>query len=124
MEFTEEHLSRLVKTEERSKSNTKRLDEVEKKQENLESLTKSVYLMANEQEHIRADLKETKEDVKEIKEAVILYGQERKEIDEVKGDVAELKGKPAKRWEEVVKVIISAVVGAVITFIAIRLGMK
>ena len=35
-----------------------------------------------------------------------------------------LLSKPGKRWEAVVAAIISALVGAVITFLAIRLGMR
>lgn len=35
-----------------------------------------------------------------------------------------LLSKPGKRWEAVVGAILSAVVGAVITFLAIRLGMR
>ena len=35
-----------------------------------------------------------------------------------------LLSKPGKRWEAVVAAIISALVGAVVTFLAIRLGMR
>lgn len=35
-----------------------------------------------------------------------------------------LLSKPGKRWEAVVAAILSAVVGAVITFLAIQLGMR
>ena len=76
MEFTGEHLAKIVETEQRCKSNTKRIDEITRKQEDLESLTKSVCLIANEQEHMRNDIKETKADVNEIKRAVTVNGHD------------------------------------------------
>lgn len=124
MEFTPDHLSRLVETEQRSKSNTKRIDEIAHKQEDLESLTKSVALIANEQEHMRGDISETKEDVKEIKRVVLLHGKEQENFSEVRSDVKELKSKPGKRLEEMWKIIVSAAVGAIITYIAVQLGLR
>lgn len=42
----------------------------------------------------------------------------------IKSDVDELKGKPAKRWESVVSVIITAIVTAAITYILTQTGLK
>ena len=131
MEFTGEHLAKIVETEQRCKSNTKRIDEISRKQEDLDNLTKSVCLMANEQEHMRKDitetkndLKETKDDVKEIKNAVLSHKGEEKEVSEIKEEVEELKMKPAKRWDSVVAAVVSAIVGALIAYIAMKLGLK
>lgn len=88
MEINIEH--RLTEVEDRSKSNTKRLDEVEKRQDNLDSLVASVAVMAKEQEHIKSDVTEIKEDVKGIME------------------------KPGKRWDNIVEKIIWAIVAAVL----------
>ena len=124
MEFTGEHLAKIVETEQRCKSNTKRIDEISRKQEDLESLTKSVCLIANEQEHMRNDIKETKNDVKEIKRVVTVNSHEADEVSEIREEVEELKLKPARRWDDLIKVIISGIVGAIITYIAVQFGLK
>lgn len=97
MEINIEH--RLTEVEDRSKSNTKRLDEVEKRQDNLDSLVASVAVMAKEQEYIKSDVTEIKDDVKSIKE------------------------KPGKRWDSIVEKIIWAVVAAVLTFLFTHFGL-
>ena len=70
-----EHEERLSKVEERAKSNTKRLDEVEERQNNLDELVASVRVLATREERVEKDVTEIKSDVKSIKE------------------------KPVKRWE-------------------------
>ena len=97
MEIKIEH--RLTELEDRSKSNTKRLDEVEKRQDNLDSLVASVAVMAKEQEHIKSDVTEIKSDVKGIME------------------------KPAKRWDNIVEKIIWAIVAAVLGLMLGHFGL-
>lgn len=97
MEINIEH--RLTEVEDRSKSNTKRLDEVEKRQDNLDSLVASVAVMAKEQEHIKSDVTEIKEDVKGIME------------------------KPGKRWDNIVEKIIWAIVAAVLGLMLGHFGL-
>lgn len=75
---------RMTVVEDRSKSNTKRLDEIEKRQDNLEVLTSSVSVLATKQEHMETDVKEIKADVKSLTE------------------------KPGKRWDAIVAAAISA----------------
>lgn len=91
--------NRLSKVEERSKSNTHRLDDVEEQQKNISSLVKSVALMAQEQEHIKTDVKDIKKDVKTLTD------------------------KPGKRWEAVVEKIIYAIVAAIVGFVIARAGL-
>lgn len=88
MEINIEH--RLTEVEDRAKSNTKRLDEVEKRQDNLDQLVSSVAVMAKEQEHIKSD------------------------VSEIKTDVRTIMDKPAKRWDNIVEKIIWAVLAAII----------
>lgn len=88
MEINIEH--RLTEVEDRSKSNMKRLDEVEKRQDNLDSLVASVAVMASEQEHIKTDVTEIKTDVKGLME------------------------KPGKRWDNIVEKIIWAIIAAIL----------
>ncbi len=82
---------RLTAVEERSKSNTHRIDEVEKRQDNFDKLVSSVEVLATRQETVESDVKEIKVDVKALTE------------------------KPGKRWEnlvwEVVKLLVAALIG-------------
>lgn len=101
-----EHPDRLTAVEERSKSNTKRLDEmhedienIKKKQDDLESLTTSFAVMANDQEAMKSDVKEIKQDVKNLASI------------------------PAKRWESVIEKAISVAVGAIVTYLLAKNGI-
>ena len=91
---------RLTECEERSKSNTRRLAEVEKRQEDLTDLVTSVKVLATREERLETDVKEIKQDVKNLAE------------------------KPAKRWETLVTQAIVVIVAAVLGYIFAKLGMK
>ena len=95
----EEMTERLVEVEQRSKSNTHRLDEMEKRQDNLDKLVTSVEVLATKQQVMEGDVKEIKADVKSMAE------------------------KPGKRWETVKDKIIWAVLAAVIAFFLGRIGL-
>ena len=94
-----EHEKRLTEVESRSKSNAHRLDEVEKRQDNLDALVVSVKELAIKEQNVENDVKEIKTDVKEIKE------------------------KPGKRWEGIVDKIIYTIVGGVISYILVKIGL-
>jgi len=85
-----DYLKELAETTARAKSNSKRLDAVEKRQENLTRLTEAVAVMKSETERTSEDVKEIKTDVKAIME------------------------KPAKRWDALVAAIFTAVAGFII----------
>lgn len=89
---------RLTEVEQRSKSNTKRLDDIEKRQEDLETLTSSVAALATKQECMEGDVKE------------------------IKADVKSLASKPGKRWDTLVDKIVWAVCAAIIAFAMAHLG--
>lgn len=93
-----DHERRLTEVEDRAKSNTKRLEDVERRQDNLDSLVASVAVMAKEQEYIKSDVTEIKSDVKSLTE------------------------KPAKRWDSIVEKVIWAVLAAVITYCLAQIG--
>lgn len=95
----EEMALKLTEVEQRSKSNTHRLDDVEKRQDNLDELVTSVALMAKEQEHLRTD------------------------VTEIKTDVKALTTKPAKRWDAIVDKLIWAILAAVVAFLLARIGL-
>lgn len=90
---------RLTECEERSKSNTHRLDEVEKRQEDLTDLVVSVKVLATREERLETDVKEIKKDVKTLTD------------------------KPAKRWDNLVNQIIYVLAAAIIGFVLAKIGM-
>lgn len=89
-----DHEKRLTAVEDRAKSNTHRLEEVEKRQDNLDELVSSVAVFAKEQEHIQQDVRE------------------------IKADVKALTDKPAKRWEGLVDKLLLVLVGAFVAWLA------
>lgn len=89
---------RLTTVEDRSKSNTKRLDDVEKKQDNLEELVTTVKVLAIREETVENDVKEIKSDVKSLKDV------------------------PAKRWNSVVEKLLLVAAGAIGAFVMSKLG--
>ena len=97
MEVKIEH--RLTALEDRAKSNSHRLDELEKRQDNLDDLVSTVKVLAVREEAFESDVKEIKSDVKSLKE------------------------KPAKRWESVVTQIITLLVAAVVGFLLAKFGL-
>lgn len=90
---------RLTEVEGRSKSNTHRLDELERRQDNLDDLVSTVKVLAVREENVENDVKEIKNDVKSIKD------------------------KPGQRWDAIVDKVIWAVLAAVIAFILGRIGL-
>ena len=96
MEKEFEH--RLTEVEERSKSNTYRLAEVEKRQDNLDDLVSTVKVLAVREENVENNVKE------------------------IKSDVKSLTGKPAKRWDNLVNQVISILVAGVVGFIVAKFG--
>lgn len=90
---------RLTTVEDRSKSNTKRLDEVEKRQDNLDELVSTVKVLAVREENVESDVKEIKSDVKSLKDL------------------------PGKRWNAVVEKVLLVVVGMIVTFLLTKMGL-
>lgn len=95
-----EHEKRLTETEQRSKSNTKRLDVVEKWQADFGDLISTVKVLADREERVEKDVGEIKETVQEIKE------------------------KPSKRWDGVVTNALYTAIGIIVTYLFMKLGMK
>lgn len=90
---------RLTEVSERSKSNTHRLEELEKRQDNLDDLVTTVKVLAVREEAVENDVKE------------------------IKADVKSLTIKPAERWDGLVDKIIWAVAGAVLAFVLSQIGL-
>jgi len=103
---TEDLTIRLAEVEQRSRSNTHRLDELAEQVDVLRQLTTAVEVMATEQKHQGETMSEIKTDVNALGQKV---------------DVMEKK--PAKRWDGIVDKATWAVVAAVIAFLLGRLGL-
>lgn len=93
-----EHEKRLTEIEERSKSNSHRIDSLEKRQDDLDELVGTVKVLAVREENVESDVKE------------------------IKSDVKSLTGKSGKLWDGMVEKIIMLVVAAVIGFILAKIG--
>ena len=99
LEHELEHERRLTEVEDRSKTNSKRLDEMEKRQDNLDELVGTVKVLAVREENVENDVKE------------------------IKSDVKSLTSKPAKRWDGLVNQIITIIVAAIAGFILAKIGL-
>lgn len=92
------HEKRLTEVEERSKSNTHRLDEMEKRQDNLDDLVSVVKVLAVREENVENDVKE------------------------IKSDVKSLTSKSGQRWDNMIDKIIVTIVAAIAGFILAKIG--
>lgn len=90
---------RLTEVEGRSKSNTHRLDELERRQDNLDDLVSTVKVLAVREEAVENDVKE------------------------IKADVKSLTAKPGKRYDDMVDKAVWAVLAAIIAFVLGRIGL-
>ena len=90
---------RLTEVEGRSKSNTHRLDDLERRQDNLDDLVSTVKVLAVREEQVENDVKE------------------------IKNDVKSLTSKPGQRWDSLIDKIIWAVAGAVLAFVMAKIGL-
>lgn len=93
-----EHEKRLTEVEERAKSNTHRIDELEKRQDNLDDLVSTVKVLAVREENVENDVKE------------------------IKNDVKTLTGKSGQRWDGLVDKLVWAIAAAVIGYILAQIG--
>ena len=90
---------RLTEVEERAKSNSHRIDNIEKQQGDFIELVSSVKVLAEREQNVENDVKE------------------------IKSDVKSLTSKPGKRWDSLVDKVIVTVAAAVVGFILAKLGI-
>ncbi len=97
--MTNEELAlKVQRVDDRSKSNTHRLDEVEKKLADNDEMLASIARLDQRQKDMDTDVKE------------------------IKADVKALAGKPAKRWESIVDKVLMTLVTVIVGYILVRLG--
>ncbi len=90
---------RLTVVEDASKDHSRRLDDLEKRQDNLDDLVSTVKVLAVREEAVESDVKE------------------------IKSDVKELTGKSGKRWDSLVSQVITLVVAAIVGFLLAKIGL-
>ena len=94
-----EHEKRLVKVEDRAQSNSHRIDDLEKRQDNLDELVGTVKVLAVREQAVENDVKE------------------------IKADVKSLTGKPGKMFDNIVEKIIYLIIAAVVGFLLAKAGL-
>lgn len=99
MEHELDYEHRLTEVEQRSKSNTKRLDKLEESTEAINRMAISIEKMATKQDTMNTS------------------------ITKLTGDVETLKAEPGKRWKFVIEKAIYFVVAAVVGFILAKVGL-
>ena len=94
-----EHERRLTAVEDRAKSNAHRLDEVERRQDNLDKIAVAVESLAVREENVESDVKE------------------------IKSDVKGLAGKSGQRWDNLIDKIVWAIAAALVAFCLAKIGL-
>lgn len=90
----------LIKVDERSKSNTKRLNEVDAEMKENNSLVTAIKELAIETKYMRADLNETIQ------------------------RLSKLESKDADKWDKFKWLLVAGIVTLVLGFIAVQTGLK
>ena len=94
-----EHEARLTQVEEWAKSNTHRIEDIEKRQDNLDELVGVVKVLAVREENVEVNVKEIKTDVKALNE------------------------KSGKKWDSLMDKIILTVAAALVGFFLSKFGL-
>ena len=97
MDIEIEH--RLTEVEDRSKSNQHRLEDLEKRQDNLDKLVSTVEVLAVREKNVEDS------------------------VEEIKADVKTLTNKSGERWDSLVEKIIWTVVAAIVGFVLAQIGL-
>ena len=90
---------KLTEVEERSKSNTHRIDKLEQRQDDLDKIATAVEVLALREQSVEKDVKEIKADVKTITQ------------------------KPAKRWDGIVDKALWLLIGAALAALFAQAGV-
>lgn len=96
----EKYIEKIQSNEDRSKTNSKRLDAFERKLDNIYDLTISVKEIATEMKAMRTD------------------------VNKIDKRVLEIENQPVKRMNSIWGYIIGGLIGALITFLTVKLGLK
>jgi len=104
---TEDLTNKVFDLDERVTRHTEQIKTCFNQIDETRSMAESVHKLATTVEILALELKSTN-----------------KKMDKLTQEVEEIKEKPAKRWDNVVGVFITAVATAIITFLLTRLGLS
>ena len=91
--------AKIVEIDQRSKSNTHRINDLEEDNRALHTLATSVEVLATKQETIESN------------------------VQEIKTDVKALKAVPGSKWEALVKAVVTTIIGALVGFALAHAGI-
>ena len=94
-----EFAERLTKNEALAKSNQHRLDDVERRQDTLDSMATSMAVMAEKQSTMS------------------------EKVDSIDSKVTAIEKKPAQKWEGLVEQVLKLLVAAMVGFVLARIGL-
>lgn len=98
--MTDEEIARKIQeVDDRSRSNTKRLNEVELKLQDNSKMLENIARISQRQDDMETDLKE------------------------IKNDVKTLTSKPAQRWDTIINTIVTGLVGALVAAALVVFGL-
>jgi hypothetical protein len=106
----EKYIQTLIETETRSKNNSHRLDELESDVKNNNTLALNVRELTIEIKHMREDYQKLAE-------------THAKEVQAIDNRLSEVERKPAKRYEQVVSLIITGIVTTVLGVLLGKFGL-
>ena len=95
-----EHEKRLTEVEERTKSNSHRIEDLERRQDNLDELVGTVKVLAVREETVENDVKE------------------------IKNDVKNLTSRSGKMFDSIVEKIIMLIIAAVVGYFLGQMGLQ
>ena len=98
-----EHVEKLIEIEQLAKSNTRRITD-------LESDAKSNNKLVTSVEKLTLEIKYMREDYQKLAE------KHTEEVRAIDNRLKEVENKPAKRWEEMVSLVIATVIGAILGY--------
>ena len=97
---------KLAGVEHRAESNTRRIDKLEQQTEAIQKLATSVEIMVQEQGHQTEAIDRIEKNVEKLDNKVEI-----------------LEHKPAKRWDSLVDKVIMTLVGAILGYILVKVGL-
>ena len=97
---------KVAEVEQRSKSNTHRIDKLEQQNEAIQKIATSVEILALENKHQTEATTEIKNDITKLT-----------------NKVDTLEKKPGKRWENVVDIVFKLIVTAIVTMALAKIGL-
>ena len=94
-----EHERRLTDVEAQSKSNTRRIEDIEKRQDDIERLAISVEKLALRESNVETN------------------------VEEIKAKVDRLANKSGQRWDNLIDKIVAVLTAAIVGFILAKIGL-